>query len=484
MRSALVIVIGVFVLAASGLLRGDAVAQRPAAQPSKVYGLEKPPFAHVPSTSCASASCHGGRADRRGGEYTAWAPDLSAGPTDPHSKAHRVLFTTESARMAKSLGDVPAHKHSLCLKCHAADDARPEAANEGVGCGACHGPAEKWLTAHIQPGWKALSHVEKWERYGFSPAGNLVARATNCVGCHVGDGDRDVTHDLIALGHPRLNFEYTRWHFNPNYRRHWTEKTPQPDFEVRAWVVGQATTLRAATELLRVRAERAAANDPKAVWPEFAGLSCYACHQKIDSGQPGGDANPKRPVGVAGWEVWSHAASGVAAELCPTAFPGIAAPKLGELDELRKSMAKPNANPKAVAERAKKAVAELDAWLAELQVAEDRAATRVAPDAPRAFARALAANALSTDRTQLADHDWDALAANYLGCAAMYHARGGQAGEPRWTEPVRGASIELRFPAAKPGERFDSPAGFGHFDRNRVRVAFRVLFDATAGGER
>src|SRR5437762_4932733 len=100
--------------------------------------------------------------------------------------------------MAKSLGIAAAHKEALCLKCHAIDGVKPEmAVSEGVGCDACHGPAEKWLNAHVEPGWKHLSSRAKWEGYGFVPAENLVARSVNCVKCHVGGADRDVNHDLI-----------------------------------------------------------------------------------------------------------------------------------------------------------------------------------------------------------------------------------------------------------------------------------------------
>lgn len=457
-RSFPVIVIALFLAAASGLRGGVPVRPNGPAAPSKLYGLGTAPFAQAPSASCASASCHGGGSvGRRGSEHTTWAPEVFAdGPHDPHAKAYRVLFNATSARMAKYLGPEPAHKQALCLKCHAVDGVRPApAVSGGVGCGACHGPAEKWLTAHVQPGWKGLTNQKKWDDYGFVPAGNLVARTMNCVGCHVGDADRDVNHDLLALGHPRLNFEYTRWHFNPQYRRHWDEKMPQPDFEVRAWVAGQAATLRAATELLRGRAERAAADAPGAVWPEFAGLNCYACHQKVGTGVAKGT--------IPGWEAWSNAAVGVAAEHCSATFPAVASPELRELAALRTLLEKANPNPRAVAVQAGKAVTELDAWLAELQATEDRGGWRVPADAPRRIANALAHNGTAA-------HDRDALAANYLGVAAMYHAAGGKAAFPAWTDPLRELTTALKF---------------GAFERERVRKSFEALHAATTpGGKR
>src|SRR5262249_21180983 len=102
------------------------------------YGTCAGKVGHLPATSCAAASCHGGPAGRAGGELTTWAPQaVTTGPHDPHAKAYRVLFNPESQRMAEYLRLGSAHKAELCLKCHAVDGAGPEMAAEGVGCGAC-----------------------------------------------------------------------------------------------------------------------------------------------------------------------------------------------------------------------------------------------------------------------------------------------------------------------------------------------------------
>jgi hypothetical protein len=363
----------------------------------------------------------------------------------------------------------------LCLKCHAIDGVRPAAAvSEGVGCGSCHGPGEKWLAAHVEPGWKELSARTKWEDYGFVPAGNLVARTVNCVRCHVGAADRDVNHDLIAAGHPRLAFESVRFHSTPHYRKHWQEKSP--DFAVRAWVIGQAATLRAATELLQARAERAARNEAHAVWPEFASYSCFACHQPIgDEGVRRDAGTAARPLGVPGWELWSNTAADVAANLSPEAFPGMTPRGLPEIAALRALMENRVPDPKEVADRAAKAVAELDAWLLALQHAEERGGL-ASPNAAQRFAHALAANALTKKRDKLADHDWDALAANHLGCAAMSQT----ARAPAWATPVRNLEAELRIASVLRITGFKSPVEFGRRERDRVRDLFRDLYDATA----
>jgi hypothetical protein len=417
-----------------------------------------------------------------GSEHSTWAPEAQDKPdSDPHNKAYRVLYNDVSVKMAAALKIGPAHKADLCLKCHAVptkDDKGEidgQILAEGVGCSACHGPAEKWVGEHYTSEWKALTNREKWEKYGFVPTGNLVARLLNCAQCHVGDADRDVNHALYAAGHPRITFEAAKMHNTKGYRKHWEEKTKLPDFEVRVWVVGQAATLRAAAELLRVRAERAEAGvmvppnakphetfPDRGAWPEFAGYSCYACHQSL----PDTDARKvlsatARPAGTPGWEVWSNTAVvNVAHKYCAEAFPGLSAPSIGEVEKLQELMrSRMGYSAKDVVAQAAKAVRELDAWLVALQDAEDRGPKSVAPGAAYKLAGALAKNVFGTekDKDLFADHDWDALAANYLGVAAMAHASGG-ANKVTWGRQLEALRDGLRFDA-DPNKRvrFDSP---------------------------
>ncbi len=486
------VIVIAFVLAAcvfAGAFGEDRPTPPPtASNPSPLrtpYGAGPAPFAQLPATSCAAASCHGGgHVGKAGSEHTTWAPEADPqGPTDPHAKAYRVLFNSVSINMAKALGLGDAHTAALCLKCHAVDgtadpETRDGVLSEGASCGACHGPAEKWNAVHYTPAWKALTAREKWEKYGFVPANNLVARALNCASCHVGDADREVNHDLYAAGHPRVTFEAARMHYHEDYRKHWVEKTPQPDFEVRTWVVGQAATLRAATELLRVRAERAA--DPAGIWPEFSGYSCYSCHQRVGEGGVRNELSAAaRPLGVPGWEVWSTTAVGVAAEYSGAAYPGVGAPDLRETRALQKLMAeKRTPNAKAVAAQAGKAVLEQDAWLVALQDADDRPAGPVAPGTAGRLGRAVAANAVTPDGRLLRDHDWDALAVNYLGCAAMFHAAGGDRANP-WGAELRAVRDELRFPP-RGVTRFDSPYDYTRTKLGQLKANFERLRDAAA----
>jgi len=427
-------------------------------EPARPYGLRQDGFVPLSSASCASSACHGnGHVGKRGGEHSTWSPDLgSSGATDPHARSYRVLFNAESAKIAHHLGIAAAHKERKCLNCHAVEGVQPEAAVvEGVGCAACHGPAEKWNAAHVQPEWKALTNREKWERHGFVPAKNLTARTLNCARCHVGDETRDVNHDMIAAGHPRLAFEYTRFHYHASYRKHWIEAIPQPDFEVRAWLIGQLTTLRAAIELLRVRADRAAAD--RAPWPEFSGYSCSSCHHPLGNETRRGIAESPRNPGVPGWELWNTAAFDVAA----AHVPGGSTRSFPAMRELKALMGNAHPKPAIVREKAALAVAELDAFLVRVQDAEGRA-ERLPAGFPQRLLHALCDNALSPDGTRLRDTDFDFLASHALACGAMVHA----SGMPAWTAPVRGLNELLRLPLNRD-------------NLERTRDRFRLLRDAT-----
>ena len=177
---------------------------------------------------------------------------------------------------------------------------------DGVGCESCHGASEKWLGPHTSESWKTTSPADKKEM-GFQDTKNLTNRAAICVGCHVGehsaDGQtvRDVNHDLIAAGHPRLNFEFSA--FLDNMPAHWDEKAENadpadpsrraPDFAARAWAIGRLTTIKAALALLESRAADINRLPPALVgqgaanrrvtprWPEFSEFGCFSCHHGL-----------------------------------------------------------------------------------------------------------------------------------------------------------------------------------------------------------
>ena len=98
---------------------------------------------------------------------------------------------------------------------------------EGVSCEACHGNAEHWRFEHA--GWNPKTNRdEAYGRTGMTKLFDPAVRAADCAGCHVGAPAstdmplREVNHDLIAAGHPRLNFEFTT--YLRKMPPHWAEK--------------------------------------------------------------------------------------------------------------------------------------------------------------------------------------------------------------------------------------------------------------------
>jgi hypothetical protein len=342
----------------------------------------------------------------------------------------------------------PAIKDRLCLKCHAMD-AEPSARGsrfsiqDGVGCESCHGPAENWLTRHYQAGWSQLSAAEKG-RFGMRPTKDLLERAKMCVECHVGAADRDVNHDLIAAGHPRLNFECGS--FLAILPKHWDvrrEKARHPDFEARVWALGQAASARQALLLL---AQRAEPKDDKP-WPEFAEYNCYACHhdlrepswrQKRGYGQ--------RVPGSFPWSTWYFS------DMLPRAL-ATQAPKetvrdlSSSLDAIRKEMQTGNPDRKKVVKQARAAAGQLGPWLNKLAEAD-----RAQPGSLRAML-----TSLMEGQEQLRA-DWDQAAQRYLAIAALYHGMGDL--NPRYRDArlkaaIRRMANDLAFPKG-----YDSPRDF------------------------
>ena len=180
--------------------------------------------------------------------------------------------------MAKSLSRsnrefTPAFEDRRCLACHTtprSEAVRRETAwlnQDGVGCESCHGAAGAWLGPHTGGEWARRNDASGKREYGFENTKDLANRARICTGCHVGSGPsktsitRDVTHDLIAAGHPRLDFELSAYLVNEP--PHWSEKgeyasranrlEPAPDFQARAWAIGQLVTARSAASLTAAR---------------------------------------------------------------------------------------------------------------------------------------------------------------------------------------------------------------------------------------
>ena len=110
--------------------------------------------------ACSAVACHGSaaagdRSEVLQNEHTTWIAD------DPHSLAYRALFSERSEQMVRKLAGssstipTPAHLDERCLACHTTPRRTAELRRtpwlnqDGVGCEACHGAAEKWLLSLI-----------------------------------------------------------------------------------------------------------------------------------------------------------------------------------------------------------------------------------------------------------------------------------------------------------------------------------------------
>jgi hypothetical protein len=415
--------------------------------------------------TCASMACHheNGPTGAPRSEYSTWAAE------DPHARAFRVLYEARSEGMVKALHGKaarPATETELCLKCHASYTGKEQKRGprfflgDGVGCESCHGPAQDWLSVHYQSGFKDRTTEEK-AKLGLRPTKNLVHRAKLCAGCHVGDADREVNHDLIAAGHPRLNFELSGYH--AVYPRHWpNEGGKKKDFEARLWLIGQATTSRAAVALLKERAEGAKAD--RKPWPEFAEHDCFACHRRLSVDSPSQQARwegkgPARRPGALPWGAW-YASAPLAQE-----------PDLVELAKLRDLMQQPSPDEARVAEQAGDAAKALDAWLGRVS-----AAPPMTEDQARTMLRALVAGA-----ERRADSlDWDETTQLYLAVAALHAAWRDLSNRPLppgLTADVRALGLRLKsaFPVDAKGRRGDSPTLFDPLAAPKLSRQFEAI---------
>ena len=421
------------------------------------------------SNSCAAAGCHGALRPQtdelvQHNELTVWVGE------DKHALAYDALFSATAVKMVKLLGDkVPAHEDIRCLACHVnpltatTSPSTRERAEwiSGTGCEACHGSASRWLREHTQPAWQSLSSAEK-SKAGMTPPGETAAFARQCAGCHVGAPEqggmplREVNHDLIAAGHPRLHFEFGV--YLANLPRHWSkrinEKLP-PDYPLRAWYAGQLVSAQAAAELLADRAQHAGKAQNGRPWPEFTEYNCYACHH--DLSQPSDRQKPQhlagRTPGSLPWGSWNFSMPGVLAESDESAKMKL----LPILQQLRKLMQERSSDFRPISTQASAAANALGIWLDQSQQKIDSTA----------LARQLRASAV---QGQSFLEDWDHAEQLYLGLAALQQwKRDRSAGRT-----LEALARKLAFDAAPDKDQYESPRDF---DRNRsaLRQQFQEL---------
>jgi hypothetical protein len=327
------------------------------------------------SGSCAGRACHGGSAPEdkliQQNEFSTWLAH------DRHARAYESLKSERGRRIGANLG-VIAHEDSRCLACHvtgelAAKDTPPELLplrEEGVGCEACHGPANdpkgSWLNAHTTKAWKAGDEATRRKRFAEHSMTFLAdpkVQAETCTGCHVGgpaEPERgipalDLNHDLMAAGHPRLTFELTA--YRANMPPHWRTDRDAPENEAKLWAVGQAVAARTSLGLLAYRA--AQAEKGQAPWPEFCEYDCFTCH--ADLGNKSWRHNPDYYKGrAAGSLPYTRWYSAMLPALAPIAG-GTDKAVVEAFAALEKTMSRPYPDPKKVVAEVKGALPHLDA---------------------------------------------------------------------------------------------------------------------------
>lgn len=388
---------------------------------------EDSPPKFVGSSSCATAACHGGLAGRKivGAEHPRWVT------RDPHARAYSVLLDDLSKQMAAQLklSNNTAHESAECLICHSPATIAKEsttvrhAPQAGVDCEQCHGAAEYWLTPHKWKDWKTRPAEEK-QRLGYNNLADVLTRAKLCTECHVGGHDRDVNHNLIAAGHPRLNFELSTFH--ANWPKHWPRKTDDNNhpvsvakpgdaesssslFEAKLWAVGQVVTAQRSLELLSHRATKVES------WPEFAEWNCSACHHEFESSTRWQTpVLEKRSRDAFGWNSWPYAMLEPLAR--QTRIPDPCDPLTG-ISKLRPRFKQLVPPAKEVAADAAAAAKSLQCW-AELLNEAESAKQFLSPSTLELLKQSL----LAQEGQQLIARDWDSATQVFLSINALRYA--------------------------------------------------------------
>lgn len=231
---------------------------------------------HLGVASCASSVCHGrvipdADSDVLQNEYRTWARH------DRHAEAYQTLLSPESVAIARKLGLGNANEADVCLDCHAdnidaAKRGRRFHIEDGVGCEACHGGSERYLTDHAAP---EATHAGNLAA-GMYPTDDLTARAELCLSCHLGTSDKFATHDIMGAGHPRLAFELDtftirqpeHYRVDEDYRSRKADEDP-----VKRWAAGALAYARRYAELL----QGPLFVDPP-LYPEISLFDCHSCH--------------------------------------------------------------------------------------------------------------------------------------------------------------------------------------------------------------
>ncbi len=277
------------------------------------------------ASSCASTQCHGGATPRpgevfKGNEYDLW----HASGKGIHFRAYKVLYEDpRSDRMVRILygPNAVAKERPECLACHALNipsekQGRAWSLEDGVTCELCHGRSEVWMGKHSNPRhWRGELTESQRSELGFYDTRNLMRRAEKCLQCHGGTEDKQISHPMLAAGHPPLRFELTS--DLERVPKHWNDGQCYlaPDegsyFHARSWAVGQAVALRESLYRLASWAEGGGS-------PDYSFFECYACHHDL---KPTTWRQLRGFAGAPGEPVWDASTAVLVRPLVKLALP-------------------------------------------------------------------------------------------------------------------------------------------------------------------
>ena len=236
------------------------------------------PADHLGVATCASSVCHGSVRARTAtavnqNEYVIWSR------RDRHRASYNTLLTDESKAIAKKLGLAKAHEAGICLDCHADNVAEEHRGDrfqitDGVGCEACHGGSERYISTHVDDAATHVSNIAD----GMYPTDEPRARAKLCLSCHLGTADKMASHDIMGAGHPRISFELdtfgwlqpAHYTLDEDYR---AEKWGGSSIEL--WTVGQIEASRQTLQLIQTRLRKGG------LFAELALFDCHSCHHPM-----------------------------------------------------------------------------------------------------------------------------------------------------------------------------------------------------------
>jgi hypothetical protein len=137
---------------------------------------------------------------------------------------------------------------------------------------------------------------------------NLLTRARLCASCHVGSAENDVTHDMLAAGHPPLRFEMAS-HQAVLERKRWDDSGRRQANRVQLWAAGRCLG-RGGAGAMEARAKRPLMKHGLAQMAKRRGRSWRSTTVRLPSGGTGGgkltlDLLPGRTPGVPPWQRWN-----------------------------------------------------------------------------------------------------------------------------------------------------------------------------------